>query len=170
MMRTTLRAMSTLTLAVTLMLTPVTPVLLFGQQGSEVGQDQKLQGTWNVTLKFPVCTASCTCPGGVPNIPIPALNTYLKDSTMLVALGGSLFAGPGHGSWERIAYNTFRARFKFFIFNASGMRVASEVVTKTIALTGADAFLATSTFDLFDAAGNVTAQGCPIDEAGTRFE
>jgi hypothetical protein len=168
MMRTALRAMSALTLAAILMLIPATPVLLFGQNDGAV-VNEKLEGTWNVTLRFPVCTAACSCPGGVPNIPIPALNTYLKDSTMLVALGGSLFAGPGQGSWERIAHNTFRSRFKFFIFNSSGMRVASEIVTKTIALTGADTFLATATFDLFDNAGNVTAQGCPINETGTRF-
>src|SRR5258705_5517195 len=60
------------------------------QGGSGEGaQDRKLQGTWNVTLRFPVCSASCPCPGGVPNIPIPTLNTYLKDGTMLVTLGGS---------------------------------------------------------------------------------
>ena len=116
-----------------------------------------------------MCTPLCTCPGGVPNIPILTLNTYLKDDTLLVALGG-LFAGPGHGSWERIEHNHFNARFKFFLFNPNGMRTGSEVVTKDIRLTGPDTFEATSTFDLFDAAGNVTAQGCIINETATRFE
>lgn len=168
MARTALKAIITLTLAVILTLAPGSPFPLLGQQDS--GQDQKLQGTWDVTLRFPECSAACPCPGGVPNIPVPSLNTYLKDGSMLVALGGSLFAGPGQGSWERIAHDTFRARFKFFIFNTSGMRVASEVVTKTIGLTGPDAFVATSTFDFFDAAGNVTVRGCPINETGTRFQ
>jgi hypothetical protein len=106
----------------------------------------------------------------VPNIPIPTLNTYLKDETLLVALGGSLFSGPGHGSWERIGHNQFKARFKFFLFNASGMLRGSEEVTKDILLTDPDAFEATSTFDLFDAAGNMTSQGCIINETATRFE
>jgi hypothetical protein len=132
-------------------------------------EDKKLRGTWNVTLRFPVCTTTCTCPGGVPNIPISNLNTFLKGETMLVALG-SLFAGPGHGSWERINHNHFNARFKFFLFNPNGMRIGSEEVTKDIRLTGPDAFEATSTFDLFDVSGNMTAQGCIINETATRFE
>jgi hypothetical protein len=137
---------------------------------SEGAQQSKLQGTWNVTLRFPVCSATCGCPGGVPNIPIPTLNTYLKDETMLVALGGSLFSGPGHGSWERIDDNQFNAHFKFFLFNAAGMLRGSEEVKKNILLTGSDTFEATSTFDVFDTAGNITSQGCIINETATRFE
>jgi hypothetical protein len=140
------------------------------QGGSGEGaQDRKLQGTWNVTLRFPVCSASCPCPGGVPNIPIPSLNTYLKDGTMLVALGGSLFSGPGLGSWQHVDPNQFNARFKFFLFTPTGTLRGSEEVSKNILLTDPDTFEATSTFDLFDAAGNITAQGCLINEAATRF-
>jgi hypothetical protein len=128
-------------------------------------KDKNFPGTWNVTLRFPVCSAGCPCPGGVPNIPIPTLNSYLEDGTLLVALGGSLFAGPGYGSWERIGHN----QFKFFLFNSSGMLRGSEEVTKDILLTGPDAFEATSTFDVFDAAGNMTSQGCIINETATRF-
>src|SRR5439155_17859632 len=169
-MRMTLKAMLVATLAVILMQMAFRPVALLGKHDGEGAKDLKLQGPWNVTLRFPVCNALCTCPGGVPNIPIPTLNTYLKDSTLLFASGGSLFAGPGHGSWERTGYNNFKARFKFFVFNANGIRVGSEEVTKAIGLTGPDAFEATSMFDFFDAAGNMTAHGCPIKETGTRFQ
>jgi len=170
MMRVTLKAVFAGALAVILMQTAFRPVPLLGQHDGEGAQDLKLQGTWNVTLRFPVCNAFCTCPGGVPNNPIPQVNTYLKDSTLLTANGGSLFAGPGQGSWERIAYNNFKAHFKFFLFNADGNRRGFEEITKTISLTGPDAFEATSAFDLFDAAGNLTAHGCPINETATRFE
>jgi len=132
-------------------------------------QDKKLPGTWSVTLRFPECSAVCPCPGGVANIPIASLNTFQKDGTLLVALG-SLFAGPGHGSWERIGHNQFRARFKFFLFNANGIRTGSEEVTKDIRFISPDAFEATSTYDLFDLAGNMTSQGCAINETATRFE
>ena len=169
-MRMTLKAMLVATLAVILMQMAFRPVALLGKHDGEGAQDLKLQGPWNVTLRFPVCNALCTCPGGVPNIPIPSLNTYLKDSTLLVALGGSLFAGPGHGSWERIGYNNFRARLKSFLFNPDGSRRGSEEVTKAIGFTGPNAFEASSTFDLFDAAGNLTAHGCPINETATRFK
>jgi hypothetical protein len=140
-----------------------------GESGAGA-QKRKLQGTWNVTLRFPVCNASCPCPGGVPNIPVPTLNTYLKDGTMLVALGGSLFSGPGQGSWEHIDPHQFNARFKFFLFTPSGTLRGSEEVQKNIFLTGPDTFEAISTFDLFDIAGNPTAQGCTINETATRFE
>jgi hypothetical protein len=140
-----------------------------GDQPLQDPRDSQLAGTWDVTLRFPVCDAVCACPGGVPNIPIATMNTFEKDGTLLVALGG-LFAGPGHGSWERIDHNHYTARFKFFLFNASGQRVGSEIVTKDIRLTSPDTFEATSTFDLFDAAGNMTAQGCVINETATRFQ
>ena len=102
-MRMTLKAMLVATLAVILMQMAFRPVALLGKHDGEGAQDLKLQGPWNVTLRFPVCNALCTCPGGVPNIPIQSSNTCL-------------FAGPGHGSWERISYNNFKARFKFFLF------------------------------------------------------
>jgi hypothetical protein len=52
---------------------------------------QKLVGTWDVTLRFPVCSTACQCPGGVPNIPIPAMHTYSDDGTMEEMSGGTLF-------------------------------------------------------------------------------
>jgi hypothetical protein len=145
--------------------------LVFGHDNGDRAEPRKLEGTWDVTLRFPEssCTAPCTCPGNTPNIPIPTLNTFLKQGGMLWS-GGSLFVGPGQGSWERIGHNHLMARFKFLLFNANGSRSGSEEVTKDIRLTGPDTFEATSTFDLFDTAGNMTAQGCIINETTTRFE
>ena len=63
------------------------------------------------------------------------------------------------------------ARFKFLIFDlTTGRRTGSEELTKDIRLTGPDRFEATTTYDFFDAAGNMTAQGCIINETATRFE
>ena len=41
---------------------------------------------------------------------------------------------------------------------------------KDIRLTGPDTFEATTTYDLFDAAGAMTAKECIINETATRFE
>ena len=141
-------------------------------QTAAAGQDGKgrLVGTWNVTLKFPTCSAACPCPGGVPNIPIPALQTFQQHGSILEVGGGSLLRGPGLGSWERAEDDRFAARFKFFLFNADGSRKGSEEITDEIELTGSDAFEANATFDLFDATGNVIGQGCAINESATRFE
>jgi hypothetical protein len=149
-------------------------VLLAGQKPA-AGQDnngegRKLPGTWNVTLRFPDCTTLCPCPGGVPNIPIPALQTYLQDGSMLEVGGGSPLRGPGLGSWEHLGRYQFETRFKFFLFKPDGTRRGSEEVTSRIDVTGSNSFEANATFDLFDPAGNVISQGCPINETATRFE
>jgi hypothetical protein len=145
--------------------------------GSVGADDSKLEGTWDVTLKFPEETCDrCGCPTGVANTPIPTLNTFLKGGGMLWS-GGSLFAGPGQGFWERLGHNDidfhdfdFRARFKFLRFDSNGIYIGSEELTKKIRLTGPDTFTATTTFDLLNAAGEPTAGGCDINETAERFE
>jgi hypothetical protein len=141
-----------------------------GQDGSDAAEPRRLAGTWNVTLTFPECSAACPCPGGIPNIPIPALHTYLQHGSILEISGGSPLRGPGVGLWKRLGDHRFGAHFKFFLFNPNGSRRGSEEVTSHISLAGPDAFEATATFDLFDPAGNMTAQGCVINETATRFE
>src|SRR5436853_1999393 len=143
--------------------------LLAGSAGAD---DRHLEGTWNVTLRFPVCSSQCPCPGGTPNIPIPGLHLYLEHGGYVDASGGSLLRSSALGSWERTGDHQFEVRYKFFLFNADGSRRGSEEVTNHIHLTGPDTFEATATFDLFDAAGSMTspAEGCPLNETATRFE
>ena len=135
-------------------------VLLTLLVGMQQRQPSKLVGTWNVTLMFPDCTAICTCPGGMPNIPIPALHQYQQHGALL-EVGSSVFRGPGVGSWERFGQHQFVARFKFFLFNPDFSRRGSEEVTNDIRLTGPDKFKATATFDLFDAAREHDRAGMP---------
>ena len=160
-----------MTLAVMLTLL-VGQELVFGHDDGDRTAPSKLEGTWNVTLRFPDCSSQCPCPGNTPNIPIPALHMFLKHGSYLEVPGGSPLRGPGLGSWERIGHHQFEARFKFFLFNADNSRRGSEDVTSHIHLTGPDAFEATATFDLFDTTGNKTSpeEGCPITETATRFE
>jgi hypothetical protein len=145
--------------------------LLAGQRSVAWHEDEhsKLAGTWNVTLRFPDCTV-CPCPGNTPNIPIPALQSYFGDESIVEAGGGSLFRGPGLGSWERVGHREFAAHFKFFTFKPDGTRSGSEEVTSHINLTGHDTFDATASFDLFDPTGTMkTATGCAINETATRL-
>ena len=136
-------------------------------QSAAVGQ--KLVGTWDVTLRFPVCSAACPCPGGVPNIPFPALQTYSNDRTMTEVSGGTLFRSVALGSWEHARDQQYLAHYAFFIFNTDGTRRAREVVTSQIQLQDQDAFDATATFDLFASDGTPLATSCPINITGTRF-
>jgi hypothetical protein len=131
---------------------------------------QKLVGTWDVTLRFPVCSMACQCPGGVPNIPIPAMHTYSNDGTMEEMSGGTLFRSDALGSWEHVRDQEYSARYKFFIFNpTTGARILTEVVRSQIQLQEPNAFEATATFDLFAADGSTISTGCPINITGTRF-
>jgi hypothetical protein len=141
-----------------------------GEAGEEEAELNPLVGTWDVTAKFPICDAICTCPGGVPDIPIPALHQYQRHGALLEIGGGSPFRGPAVGAWEPDGDDQFVARYKFFLFNPDGSRRGSEEVTNHIRLTGPDAFTATATFDLFDTAGELTAQGCLINATATRFK
>jgi hypothetical protein len=101
---------------------------------------QKLVGTWDVTLRFPVCSMACQCPGGVP---------------------GTLFRSDALGSWEHVRDQEYSARYKFFIFNpTTGLRILTEIVTSQIELQGRDAFDAAATFDLFAADGSTISTGC----------
>ena len=125
--------------------------------GSVGADDRKLEGTWDVTLQFPEETCDrtrCSCPGNTPNIPIPALNTFLKGGGMLWS-GSALRRGHRTGvDGSALGVTSYMARFKFFIFNPeTGFRTGYEELTKDIRLTGPDTFEATTTYDLFDAAG-----------------
>jgi hypothetical protein len=141
--------------------------------GSVGADDSKLEGTWDVTLQFPEETCNrteCRCPANTPNIPIPALNTFLKGGGMLWS-GSALAVVTGQGGWERLGHHHYMARFKFYIFDpATGFRTGYEELTKDIRVTGPDTFEATTTYDLFDAADQLIATGCLINETATRFE
>jgi hypothetical protein len=146
--------------------------LVFGDDDGDRTKPIKLEGTWDVYLQCPKETCDrtdCRCPG-CPDNAILTLNTFLKGGGMVWS-GGNLRAGTGQGAWERIGRHQFEARFKFLIFDlASGNRTGSEVLTKDISLTSPDRFEATTTYDLYDAAGSPTAEGCIINETGERFE
>ena len=135
---------------------------------------QKLVGTWNLHLSFPVCSATCGCPPGVTtDTRLPALHTYTDDGTMEEVYGGSLliFRSDALGSWEQLPNQEYTARYKFFILNpTTGERTGTEVVTSQINLQGKDAFEAIATFDRFEADGVTPVRtGCQLNITGTRF-
>ncbi len=136
--------------------------------------DSKLEGTWDVTLKWPKATCdrtACNCPGGVPNIPITTLNTFLKGGGMVWSTTVP-FVGTGQGQWQSLGHNDFMDHFKFYNFDLStGFPIRYEDVTQDIHLTSPDTYTGTMAYDLFDAAGNILAQGCRVNiDSATRFE
>ena len=153
----------------------VGPGQAFGQDDGDRAAPRKFEGTWDVTLKFPKATCDrteCQCPGGVPNLPILTVNTFLKGGGLLWSSAGTFLVGPGQGGWKRLGRNRFEARFKFYIFDlATGRSTGREEVTQAIRLTGRDRYTGTMTYDLFDAEGTMTAQECRANiDTATRFE
>src|SRR5262245_19517389 len=144
----------------------VLAVMLTLLVGSVKADGSKLEGTWDVILKWPEATCArtaCNCPGGVPNIPITTLNTFLKGGGMVWS-ATTFLVGPGQGAWQRIDHHQFEARFKFYIFDlATGFATLYEEVTQDIHLTGRDTYTGTMTYDLFNAAGDLLVQGCAVN-------
>src|SRR5262245_61818823 len=105
--------------------------------GSVRADDSQLEGTWDVILKWPKATCditACHCPGGVPNIPITTLNTFLKGGGMVWSTT-VLFVGPGQGQGQSLGHNDFMDHFKFYIFDLStGFPIRYEDVTQDIHL------------------------------------
>ena len=135
---------------------------------------QKLVGTWNVHLNYPVCNAACPClPGVGTDTLLPALHTYSDDGTMEEVYAGSLlrFRTDALGSWEHARDQEYTARYKFFLFNpTTGEHTRTEVVTSQINPQGKDAFEAAATYDLFEADGVTPVRtGCPMNITGTPF-
>lgn len=119
-------------------------VLLTLLVGSVRADGSKLEGTWDVILKFPAssCNNDCNCPGNTPNIPIPTLNTFLKHGGMLWS-ATTFLVGPGQGAWQHLGHNHFMARFKFYIFDlTTGFSTGSEEVTQDIHLTSRESIRA----------------------------
>ena len=134
--------------------------------GSVRAHDSKLEGTWDVILKFPQETCDrteCNCPRGMPNIPIRTLNTFLKGGGMVWSTTTYL-VGPGQGAWGHLGHNDFMAHFRFYIFfDPNDTRY--EEVTQFITLTDPDTYTGTMTYDLLHAADDTPiAQGCSVNK------
>jgi hypothetical protein len=94
----------------------------------------------------------------------------LRDGSILEVLGGASSGAPGWGRGGVPAITRSAHTSSSSSSNPSGMRTGSEEVTSQISLTGPNAFEASASFDLFDAAGEIIGQGCVINETATRFE
>jgi hypothetical protein len=139
-------------------------------QSSQNGR--KLVGTWDVVFRFPVCDQVCTCPGGVPNIPVPATQTYHGDSTMIEVGGGLLFRSAALGRWQHLSGHRFASTFRAFLFFPDGTRRGIQLARSEIYLYDNDTFEAAAASQQFLADGTPIpgAEACPIHVSGTRMQ
>jgi hypothetical protein len=145
----------------------VVPGLVVGEDGSaQRSRDPKaptLAGTWRVQVT-PV-----DCDTREPTAePFPALHTYVRGGSLLVAAAptteerGPLISS-GQGIWERTGRRHFRAFFIVFRFNPDGTLAGSLEVTNNTTTLGehADTFTEPdSRTRILDVDGTVIARAC----------
>lgn len=138
-------------------------------QNGNVGNEQSLVGSWDVTISI----VSCQNPA-IVFFSFPATITYNQGGTMQESdLGGpGIVRLLGHGVWERQRGRRYSAAFRWLNFLPDRTPAGKNVVRETIRLgRGGDTYTSTATVVALDANGNVIpgAGGCGTETA-TRFE
>jgi hypothetical protein len=96
------------------------------------------------------------CETGTPMRSILALNTYLREGSMLETGSGSFMRSPSHGTWQDTGHGSLTATFIFFRFNSDGTPAGTNRITRKIKLgTNRDEFSAVAAIEIFDVSGNV---------------
>ncbi len=139
---------------------------LGAQEGNSESQGGRLEGTWRVQVSVKDCQT------GAVQRSFPALFAFAKGGTLTEATAGqppSLFT-PGFGVWRHTGGNTYSAVFEAFVFNPTGVWIATHRFTRVIDLDrGGDEFTDTIKLEILDTSGNLIAPGCGSSTA-RRFE
>ena len=113
MKTTTLKTILRLSLVAILAWT-VGQTLVSGQEQSGGKRASDLEGTWRVQVTVRDCQTR------VPIRTILALNTYLREGSMMETGSGLFMRSPSHGTWHDTGHRNFTATFIFFRFNSDG--------------------------------------------------
>jgi len=129
-----------------------------------------LEGTWLFEATLVDCDTGESLP--IPVNPFPVLHTYLPGGTMLDSAAEAT-RSAAHGIWERTGNRTFRERFRFFSFDATGAHVSTvEITVERSLIRGenaeTDEVIGVGTAKFFDPAGVLVGEGCNKD-SGRRF-
>ena len=126
-----------------------------------------IQGVWGVTRH------GVNCDTGQELSTFPALMTFHQDGTVLGQAYGpspTNAYGPAEmGVWHLGPGNTFTFRILSYLYDNSGQRTNSVIVTATGQLTSANTFTYTATIQFYDVNGNLLFTLCGRATA-TRFQ
>jgi hypothetical protein len=124
-----------------------------------------LEGSWTAQVTFRDCRT------GAALRTFAAHNTFMQGGTMQEFGLGSVPMGRsnGHGVWSYLSERRFYSAFQFFRFNVDGSYAGYAVARRymEVDVTG-NAYIATSTNQIYDASGNLISSGCATETA-TRF-
>lgn len=159
MKTTTLKTILRLSLVAILAWT-VDQTLVSGQEQSGGKRASDLEGTWRVQVTVRDCQTR------VPIRTILALNTYLREGSMMETGSGSFMRSPSHGTWHDTGHRNFTATFIFFRFNSDGTPAGTQKVTRNIIVgPNPDEFNAVAAIEIFDVSGNLISTGCATETA-----
>jgi hypothetical protein len=125
--------------------------------GQSRSQAKRLEGTWLTQVTIHDCHT------GAIVREFPALNTFAQGGTLIdttTAVGPAL-RSPGHGTWEKIGGQRFRAFSLAFLFNPANVWTGTQTVTQAIQ-TGddPDELTSTATSQIFDTGRNLVNTFC----------
>ena len=128
---------------------------------------RSIVGVWVLEVTLTNCATGA--PVGVP--PFKAVNTFHEGGTM--SEHGSRF-GPatrnqGQGVWKQVGRNRFASRFLFQRFDANGLYIGTQEVSRTSTLSDDGKSLSsTAAVRIVDQNGVLLVTGCATEE-GPRF-
>ena len=119
-----------------------------------------LVGTWYTQV------TARNCQTGVALRTFPALASFapggiVTDTTTAFPLA---LRSPGHGSWEKIAPNTYTSISVAFLFSPAGVWTGIQKLTQTIIIEN-NQYSSTAANRIFDTAGNLTVTSCATASA-----
>jgi len=126
----------------------------------------KLEGTWRMQVTIRDCAS------GAALRTFPAFLTFAQGGTLTETTTGfpPALRTPGHGAWEHLGGQTYRAVSEAFLFNPAGVWTGRQRLTQIIELSkDGEEMNSNATNEIFDTNGTLTVNGCAT-AVGTYFE
>lgn len=126
----------------------------------------KLEGTWRMQVTIRDCGS------GAALRTFPAFLTFAQGGTLTETTTGfpPALRTPGHGVWEHLGGQTYRAVSEAFLFNPAGAWTGRQRLTQIIEVSNdGEEMNSNATNEIFDTNGNLIANGCAT-AVGTYFE
>lgn len=160
--------MGTLVLTATSFWTPVLGATAAQAQSIEESESHggKLEGTWRIQVTIRDCGS------GAALRTFPAFLTFAQGGTLTETTTGfpPALRTPGHGLWEHLGGQTYRAVSEAFLFNPAGAWTGRQRLTQIIEISkDGEEMNSNATNEIFDTNGNLIVNGCAT-AVGTYFE
>ena len=117
----------------------------------------RLAGTWNTEVTIRVCAT------GAPITSFQSVGSFNQGGTFSGITSGMppTLRTSERGVWAHVKEDTYRFRFKAYLYNAAAVAIGYQVVTHDLELDNdADNWASEGTSETFDMTGVLTASGC----------